>query len=252
MARHWGAALIVLGGVAGLAGCSGGGDDEQLEAIEKELAELEDEVGKLRDDVSALRKEVGGGQNQGADRVSRVPFDGSPRRGSEDAKVAIVEFSDYQCPYCGRFHRQTLPQLKKEYIDSGKVMLVYRDFPLGNHPQAVPAAIAAKCAGEQDAYWQANKRLFSNQRKLGEGFYESLASKLDLPEPERYKNCLGSEEQRERVRGDFEAGRKAGVRGTPTFFIGRMDGDAVTDAVTLSGAQPFSRFEREIERLLDE
>lgn len=249
--RHWAPAMLLLAGVVGVAGCSGS-DNDRLEAIEQELSELADEVRGLREDVAALREEAGGGQDQQADRVSRLPFDDNPRRGSDDAEIAIVEFSDYQCPFCGRFHRQTLPQLKKEYIDTGKVMLVYRDFPLGNHPQAVPAAIAANCAGKQGAYWRAQKRLFRNQRRLGESFYQSLAGELDLAEPERYKQCLGSEAERDRVRSDFETGRKAGVRGTPTFFIGRRDGDGVTDAVKLSGAQPFSRFQEEIERLLDQ
>src|SRR5690606_19222030 len=95
-----------------------------------------------------------------------------PTLGSQQAKVAIVEFTDYQCPYCAQYHSETFENLKKEYIDTGKVQYVLRDFPLDFHAYAKGAAIAANCAGEQDAYWQMNHQLFSNQSELGDGLYQ--------------------------------------------------------------------------------
>ena len=159
--------------------------------------------------------------------------------GPKDAKVTIIEFSDYQCPFCRSFWRQTLDQIKKEYIDSGKsVKFVYRDFPLSQiHPMAQKYAEAAECARDQGKFWQMHDKIFQEQDKLGQGTISSYtvndiknwAANLGLKGSE-FNQCLDSGKYAEEVKKDFDDGAAAGVGGTPTFFI---NGKATV------GAQPF-------------
>jgi protein-disulfide isomerase len=157
--------------------------------------------------------------------------------GDKDAPVTIVEFSDYQCPFCGRFYQQTLPQLKSNYIDTGKVRLVFRDFPLSFHPEAEPAAIAANCAGEQGKYYEFHDKVFENQATMSSGSYKQWAQELGLDLSE-FDVCLKDPAQKAEVRKDFQDGGAAGVQGTPAFFV---------NGKLVSGAQPYQVFEQLIE-----
>ncbi len=176
--------------------------------------------------------------------------DDDPYLGDADAPITIVEWSDYQCPFCRRFYNDTLPELKAKYIDTGKAKLVYRDFPLSFHKDATPAAAAAECAREQkgdDIYFAYHDLIFEGQNELGQGTVnipeESLkqyAGELGLNTNE-FNECLASNKYAAEIQKDFADGQSAGVSGTPAFLInGQM----------LSGAQPFSSFEQVIEALL--
>src|SRR3990167_11376713 len=114
--------------------------------------------------------------------ITEIDMDDDAVLGDPDAPVTIVEFSDFQCPFCGSFFAQTLPLIKKNYMDKGKVKMVYRDFPLSFHPEAQPAAEADECAHEQGKFWEFHDGLFNNQQYLGEVLYMDLAEKhgLDL------------------------------------------------------------------------
>lgn len=162
-------------------------------------------------------------------------------KGSQDAPVTIVEFSDYECPYCGRFYRDTLGQIEKQYIDTGKVKLVYRDFPLGFHKDAQKAAEAAECAGEQGKYYEMHNLLFEKGVAGGSSSFKSYASEIGLDRGE-FDSCLDSGKMASEIAKDSKDGQALGVRGTPAFFInGKM----------ISGAQPFSVFKAEIEAALN-
>tara|TARA_Y100000310_G_scaffold345284_1_gene463410 strand:- start:4909 stop:5646 length:738 start_codon:yes stop_codon:yes gene_type:complete len=158
--------------------------------------------------------------------------------GDPDAPVTIIEFSDYECPFCSRFWSQTLPQLKEEYIDTGKVKLVYRDFPLTSiHPMAQPAAEAAECVREQggdEAYFEMHDKIYGNQQSLSDANLKKWASELGYDIDE----CLDSGEFTSEVQADSRDAQAAGGRGTPFFVI---------NDVPLSGAQPFSNFQQVIE-----
>jgi protein-disulfide isomerase len=169
--------------------------------------------------------------------VADVDIDDDAILGEEDAPVTIIEFSDYQCPYCGRFFRETLPQIKSKYIDTGKVRLIFRDFPLSFHPNAEPAAIAANCAGEQGKYYEFHDKIFENQASLSDASYRQWAEELGL-DVAAWEACREDPDQRAEVRKDFLDGQNAGVRGTPAFFI---------NGKLVSGAQPYSVFEQLIE-----
>ena len=161
----------------------------------------------------------------------------APVLGDKNAPVTIVEFSDFQCPYCGRFFTQTLPSIKKDYIDTGKAKLVFRDFPLSFHPNAAPAAEAAECANEQGKYWGYHDKLFENQDSLSSELYLTLAEELGL-DSDKFKTCIESNKYSEEVQADFSYGAKVGVSGTPTFFI---------NGLKLVGAQPYEAFKQMID-----
>lgn len=160
--------------------------------------------------------------------------------GDENAPIVIIEFSDYQCPFCNKFYEETLPLIKKNYIDTNKVKLVYRDFPLEIHPQAQKSAEAAECTrdeGGNEAYFKFHNILFENQASLSESNYKKWAAELGF----KIDSCLDSGEKTQEVLDDLEDGISAGVSGTPTFFINGNE---------ISGAQPYSVFETQIEGLL--
>jgi len=169
-----------------------------------------------------------------------VDADDDAFKGDADAPVTIIEFSDYECPFCGRFYSQTLPEIQEKYIDTGKVRLVYRDFPLGFHAQAQKAAEAAECAGEQDKYFDMHDLLFESG--LGDSKYSDYAEDIGL-DVDAFEECLDSDAMASEVQSDFSAGQAAGVTGTPAFFV---------NGQKLVGAQPFSVFEAAIEAALAE
>jgi len=164
--------------------------------------------------------------------------DDDPFLGDEDAPLTIVEFSDFQCPFCGRFRDQTLDQIEEEYIDTGKVKFVYRDFPLSSiHPFAQKAAEASECADDQDKFWEYHDVLFENQRSLDTGSLKKYAVDLGLDTSE-FNTCLDSGKHADEVTKDLNDAQRAGGRGTPFFIVG---------STPLSGAQPFSAFQAAIE-----
>ncbi|HIH11582.1 TPA: DsbA family protein [Candidatus Woesearchaeota archaeon] len=157
--------------------------------------------------------------------------------GKKDAPVTIVEFSDYQCPFCGRFFEQTLPELKKNYVDTGKVKIVFKDFPLSFHPEAEPAAIAANCAGEQGKYYPFHDKVFANQESISADNYKKWARELGL-NMANFEKCLQDPKQKEEIRKDLQEGTAAGVQGTPAFFV---------NGKLISGAQPYPVFQQLID-----
>jgi len=175
----------------------------------------------------------------GLSRPSRITVsaDDDPVKGSENAPVAIIEFSDFQCPYCGRFYSQTLPQIEEKYIKTGKVKFVYRDYPLSFHQFAQKASEAAECADEQGKFWEYHNKIFENQQSLSIANLKKWALDLSL-DSNKFDTCLDSGKYEEEVEKDFQDGSVAGVTGTPAFFI---------NGILLTGAQPFENFRAIIE-----
>lgn len=167
-------------------------------------------------------------------------------KGSADAAVTIVEYSDYQCPFCSRWVLETYPALLEQYIDTGKVRLEFRDFPLDNiHPNATPAAVAARCAGEQGDYWGMHDRLFGNQDQWSgladpSETFQGYAAEMGL-DTEAFLACLASGQFDEAIAQDLQAGQAAGITGTPSFLI---NGNLVV------GAQPLAAFQQALDTLL--
>ena len=167
--------------------------------------------------------------------------------GDPNAPVTIIEYTDFQCPFCSRHFQNTYGEIKKNFIDTGQVYYIFKDFPLTNiHPQAVKAAEAARCAGDQDAYLAMHEKLFNTQgewqgRSDAVSLFSTYAADLGL-DGDTFDSCLANGEHEAAVYRDLEEGSKLGVNGTPAFFINEH---------SMSGAQPYSIFEQAINQFLE-
>ena len=186
-----------------------------------------------------------------------VELGDSPAKGNADAKVTFVEFSDYECPFCKRHFDETLPQLVKNYVDTGKVKIVFRDFPLSFHdPMATKEAVAANCAGKQGgdtAYFKYHDEIFTRTKANGNGLSEAdlttIATDLGL-NLNSFNTCLADPAQTDEVKKDIADGTVAGASGTPTFVIGKTTSNGEIDGDLVVGAQPYAAFQAIIDPLL--
>ncbi len=168
-----------------------------------------------------------------------VPVDDDPSLGPEAAPITIIEFSDYECPYCRKWYTDVFSKLLETYPD--QVRFVFRDFPLASiHANAAPAANAANCAGEQGKYWDFHNKLFGMELGLNKEAYLQYASQLSLDE-KAFQECVESERYRAEVQADLDYASNLGVRSTPTFFI---------NGIAVVGAQPFEVFQEVIDKEL--
>jgi len=172
----------------------------------------------------------------------------SPSLGAEDAPITVVEFTDFQCPYCKRFVETSFPSLKRDYIDTGKVRWVSRDLPLSFHPNARKAAQAAHCAGEQGRYWEMRDTLFRNNRSLAPEQLAQYAAPAGI-DSGPFTECLASDRYLERIDRDAKLAASIRVTGTPTFVIGKPQGLKLSGKRVV-GAQKPTRFSAEFDRLL--
>lgn len=187
-----------------------------------------------------------------ADTLPTAPIDISNdrSRGSATARVAVIEYSDYQCPFCGKYDRETFPQIQEDYLKSGKIRYVFRDLPLDFHENAFKAAEAAHCAGEQGKFWEMHDLLFANQTALTESDLVQHAAALRLDEP-RFQQCLTSERFAADIRKGVTEASNAGLNGTPTFLIGIVQPDSTVKITRkLVGAKPYAQFKAAIDDLL--
>jgi len=187
-------------------------------------------------------------------QIIQVSLDDDPVKGNPDATVTIVEFSDFQCPFCKRFHETTLPLIQKNYIDTGKVKFVYRDFPIQSlHPNgAVAAAIASECADEQGMFWEYHDKIFQNQKNWERLRTEDVVNELKAYAVElgldtnQFNDCLNSGKYLDEVNKDLQDGNSYGVTGTPAFFIGNGE----DGYIKVTGAQPYSVFQSVLDQML--
>jgi protein-disulfide isomerase len=220
---------------------------QDLETVKKDLAEIKKTLGEMRQ----LLVQRPAPPAQPAQAIAKLNVGRSPSLGKPDAPVTVIEFSDYQCPFCERFFTGTLPALKKDYIDTGKVRYVFRDFPLDSiHPQARKAAEAAHCAGEQGKYWEMHDRLFKNQRALMVENLKGLARDLGL-NVDGFDSCLDQGKYANTVSEHLAAGSAVGVTGTPSFFVGKTGEDGTLEGINIRGSQPITAFRQVIDRLLE-
>jgi protein-disulfide isomerase len=183
--------------------------------------------------------------------IVKVSGGKSPSLGKSDAPVTIIEFSDYQCPFCQRYASSTLPELKRDYVDTGKVRYIYRDFPLDAiHPDARKAAEAAHCAGDQGKYWEMHDVLFKNWRALKVDNLKAYARAMELNE-DKFTACLDQGKYASVVNENVAVGSALGITGTPNFFIGKTTSDGTIEGANLRGAQPTVNFRRVIDSLLE-
>ena len=223
--------------------------------ILKELRELK---GALQQEAQAAAPTI---QVQPANRAAAavpevidtpVNVGGAPFKGDANAKVTVVEFTDYQCPFCSRHMRQTWPQLDRDFVQTGKAKFVLRDLPIeAIHPQAFKAAEAAFCAERQGKFWEMHDVLFANQSALERRDLSAHAKAIGL-DVVSFDACLDSGAGAARIRQDIADSGKAGARGTPIFYIGLTDpGSGQVRAVRLiRGAHSYATFKETIDGLL--
>jgi protein-disulfide isomerase len=227
-----------------LSGCSvqsgGGITREQGDKIIAELGEIKKEL--------AAQKAKDGDSGQG----SNVSIDDSTRQvlGNPDAPLTLVEFTDYQCPFCKRFHDRSWPELKKNYVDTGKVRYIVRDMPLSFHANALPAAIAARCAGEQGQFWKVHEVLFNAQDTLSAAMARSTALASGIVAAQ-FDKCNADPATLKAVEADVAEANRIGVTGTPGFVLAKKHG-AKLDGVLILGAQPTNVFSSRIDEMLAE
>lgn len=169
--------------------------------------------------------------------------------GSANATLTIVEFSDYQCSYCRRFHTEVLPALRKAYIDTGKVQLLFKDFPLSMHREAMPAAVAGRCASAQGKFWPMNDLLFASQDRLAGALYPKLAATLAL-DVEAFKRCQIDPTVTAAIQRDQQQAINLGVNATPGFLIGRRLPDGLRIERVGTGFIDFATLSMELDKLL--
>jgi protein-disulfide isomerase len=214
--------------------------DESQKAILKELQE-----------IRKLIAQQGTGR-PAADTLPTAPIDiaKEPFKGAPNAKVAVIEYSEFQCPFCSRFFKDTYPQLAKEYVDTGKVKYVWRDLPLDFHKQAFKAAEAAHCAGEQGRFWEMHDRLFENQKNLAAEELPKYAAAVQL-DTAQFQKCLDSGRHAEAIKKDINDANSVGITGTPSFLIGVVQPNGTVKVTKkIVGARPYADFKAAIDSLL--
>jgi len=168
--------------------------------------------------------------------------------GRPDAPLTIVEFTDYQCPYCRRFEAETFPRLKHEWIDSGKVRFIVRDLPLAIHSSARFAAEAAHCAGAQGKFWPMHDALLKKDQRLTEAQVLSLAQGMGLDTIQLHQ-CIAGSRYEAAIQRHADEASEVGIQGTPGFILGRTRSGELT-GVRLQGAQPYASFDALLKQLL--
>lgn len=235
------------------------------QTAEQDLASLRAEIEVLKTGQSAIQrdlqeiKQLLQGSAEETAPAEALPerlltVAGSPSKGEPGARVTIFEFSDYQCPFCARHARETAAQIDAQYVSTGKVRYIFRNFPIeGIHPLAFKAHEAAGCAAEQGKFWTMHARLFGNQGELEVAELPNHAAAIGL-DVAPFKVCLETGRAASRIRQDVAEGRSMGVNGTPMFFVGLTEPNdgKVKVLRMLRGAQSLERFQEAIDSVLAE
>ena len=240
--------IIALVIVIGVAAFFAGSYTSNLNSNQISEEDLEVVIAKL--ELKILQNQL---PTEQPNLTMKISVDNDPIIGNPDAPITIIEFSDFQCPFCARFYTQTLPLIYDEYIEPGKVKLVFRDYPIQSiHPNAVPAAVASECANEQGKFKVMHDMLFEKQNEWSGqetvdalSLFSQYATKIQL-EQDTFDSCLTSGKYIDEIKKDLADGRDYGVSGTPGFFVGN---DQI-GYVELKGAQPFESFKKVIDTQL--
>lgn len=258
---NWLLNLLMMAVILGLA-FSYWQTSKRLDGLESKLSGIETNISEVpQSTIDAIIAMQDGAQQQGAQRPS-AQGNNDPRKislkaeeiiGKADAKIAIVEFSDFNCPYCSRFHSETLPQILQNYVDTGDAVFVYRDFIGVGGNVSLDAAQAAECAREQmsnDQYYELISQIYAAQGRKNQSLVVSLAEKMSL-DVEQINSCIEDDHTRQDVVDDTRLAQSTGIRATPSFLIGKFENGTVEGKV-ISGAQPYAIFENYLDNLKEE
>ena len=223
---------------------------QNISSLKSDIAALAEKQQQIISQLKDLRRLLQAG-SEPPHPPPTMSVDGKPFRGAPAAPIAIIEYADFECSFCGQFMREVYPQIIENYIQKGKVKYVYRDLPMPNHTHAMPAARAARCADEQGKFWEMHESLFANQEALEKRDIANRALALGL-DTNRFADCVASEKHADEIRKDALEAQKMGIEGTPTFLLGvaEPNGDVRIEQ-TLVGSYPYEIFKSNIEDLLD-
>jgi protein-disulfide isomerase len=199
------------------------------------------ELGEIRRMLGAL------------DRSPTIDLTGAQMRGRADARVVLIEFSDYECPFCIRHTQQTMPQIEANYIQTGRIGYAFRDFPIDQlHPEAIRAHEAGRCAADQKKFWEMHKRLFSPAGTHSPAQLSALALEAGLNVPD-FQSCLASGRHTSDIRKTAAIADGFGASGTPAFYIGLREPDTGDVKVVdhIGGAQPYEVFAKMLDTIID-
>ena len=228
---------------------------DDLRTLRNEIQALKEGQQAIQNDLKAI-KELLTARQRARSNVLDVKFTVNvtkdPVKGPSDAKVTLIEFTDYQCPYCAQHTQTVLPLLTKDFIDTGKIRYVLRDFPLASiHKDAAKAHEAAHCAGEQGKYWEMHDQLFAHPKDLQAEKLAGHAQTAGVTDGPAFQACVDNGKYEEQSKASVVEGTKVGVRGTPSFLLGLTEADGTVKTTTLiRGAQPYSVFQQQINALL--
>jgi protein-disulfide isomerase len=218
---------------------------EQADAILKELKEIRTLLEKQLQQASTATHASAAAAD--SEVMIKLPQD-IRSLGKDNAPVTIVEFSDYQCPFCNKFHTTTFAELKKNYIDTGTVRFISLDLPLDFHPNALQAAETLRCAGDQGKFWEMRDALIEHSTNLSKESILAFAPSV-VGDSTALRVCMESEKYKAAVESSRAEANKIGVTGTPTFIVGKTAKDSLSGS-RLVGAMPYTAFDFEIKKIL--
>jgi len=213
---------------------------EQAQEIINELKQIRQTLEKMQSPQAAPAPD---------DKVSYKFSPGGFSMGDTKAPLVMVEYTDLQCPFCQQFHNTAFAQIKANYIDTGKVRFVSRDFPLDFHENARRAATAGRCAAEQGKYWEMRHVMIVNAEQLKAENLASYAGQVKM-DVAKFRSCLDSDKFKAQIDQDIAEGGVAGVQGTPSFVLGYLENDKL-QGVRLVGAMPYAQFDAKIQEMLE-
>ena len=213
---------------------------EQAQEIINELKQIRQTLEKMQTPQAAPAPD---------DKVSYKLSPGGFSMGDAKAPLVMVEYTDFQCPFCQQFHNTAFAQIKTNYIDTGKIRFVSRDFPLDFHENARRAATAGRCAAEQGKFWEMRHVMIVNAEQLKPDNLVAYAGQVKM-DPAKFKSCLDSDKYKAQIDQDIAEGGVAGVQGTPSFVLGTMNNDKL-EGVRMVGAMPYAQFDAKIQEMLE-
>jgi protein-disulfide isomerase len=243
-----------LGGQQDKKGGKGEAQDDTA-ALKRQVQDLQQGQQQILQELKELRKLIEAGANTQAagrpDQTVSLNVYGEPFKGSDSARVAMIEYSDFECPFCGEYARQLYPRILESYVKTGKVRYYFRDLPLPIHPNAMRSALAARCAGEQGKFWEMHDSLFADQSALSEKDILRRAVALGLDQS-KFSECFSANKYADSIRKSRSGAERLSITGTPAFAFGLVEanGEVVKVSQMVLGAQSYEEFKAVLDELL--
>lgn len=224
---------------------------QQVDALREGQRQILEELGAIKTLLKDHRAAEGKPALPEAGARLSVNVGGEPFKGAAEARVAILEYSDFDCPFCARYSNQIFPRIDADYVRAGKVKYFFRDLPLPVHPHALFKAQVARCAGEQGKFWEAHDRLFADQRPLDEASLAQLVKGLGL-DAAAFNASLASGKYAESIRLSVASAERMQIEGAPAFLFGTLsaDGQVLSVSKVMLGAESYDAFKAILDKLL--